>query len=306
MRHIVLIPISDLDLSKMYDKILAGGEHLHELESSLFIKLHDLLLSHYENRQIPIWGVPSGNKSVEANKWNKVKEDDVVLFYKDGSFVASAVVKVKFQSENIARLLWPEQVNVEPRQYLFTLDDFNALSTRSHELLVAIQRKAKMKILDFQILDTQAALDFLHVLGYMNSSEVIPKTQASFGSNAAQNRVIEKHAMAVAIEHLSSLGYTRIQDVGDFESFDLIAESSNKTLKVEVKGSTGPANNVILTKNEVILQKSAFPDNGLIIVSNIKLDDSNPLLASGGEIRFISPWLIDDGALKPISFDYKV
>ena len=123
MRQIVLIPVVDLDASNMYNEILSGGVNLLDLESSLFVKLHELLLQHHGNRRLPIWGLPSGNRSVEANKWNRTKEGDVVLFYKEESLVASAVIKVKFQSENIARLLWPEQVIDEPRQYLFTPED---------------------------------------------------------------------------------------------------------------------------------------------------------------------------------------
>jgi hypothetical protein len=306
MRQIVLIPVVDLDASNMYNEILSGGVNLLDLESSLFVKLHELLLQHHGNRRLPIWGLPSGNRSVEANKWNRTKEGDVVLFYKEESLVASAVIKVKFQSENIARLLWPEQVIDEPRQYLFTMDDFMLLNPSQSSLLGAILRKAKLKNLGFQILDNQVALEFLQELGYPNSTEKDSNSRASFGLSAAENKVIEKHAVALAIEYLSSLGYGKIQDVGDSESFDLIAETSLRTLKVEVKGSTGPANNVILTKNEVFLQKNSFPDNGLLIVSNIELTNSDSLSASGGEIRFISPWNIDDSALTPISYDYKV
>jgi hypothetical protein len=75
---------------------------------------------------------------------------------------------------------------------------------------------------------------------------------------------------------------------------------------VEVKGSTGSAKSVILTKNEVNFQIEAYPMNGLFIVSNIELIRGEQISAQGGDIKFISPWLIDENDLKPISFEYRV
>jgi hypothetical protein len=86
----------------------------------------------------------------------------------------------------------------------------------------------------------------------------------------------------------------------------LLATSDSRTLSVEVKGTTGPAKSVILTKNEVKYQKEAYPENALLIVYNIVLDDDDPKFASNGEIRFISPWFIEDSSLTAISYDYKV
>lgn len=54
--------------------------------------------------------------------------------------------------------------------------------------------------------------------------------------------------------------------------FDFLATKENQELSVEVKGSTGPLTAILLTKNEVHHQKTAFPNNMLVIVDSIELD----------------------------------
>jgi len=306
MRQVILIPLDKLDESNMYESIFNGGIKLGELESLLFVKLYDLLDVLYGKRDIPIWGVPSGNKSSEANKWNKINENDVAIFVREGIFVATAVTKMKFQSENIARRLWPNQTGLDSRQYLFTLDEFSELDVTKRESLGLIVRKRKLPLSEFQVLNNQLATDFLAELGLLEPKSL--ESGVRFGSrlSAAENKIIEKYSVSIAIDYLSSLGFTEIHDVGDTESFDLLATSDSRTLSVEVKGTTGPAKSVILTKNEVKYQKEAYPENALLIVYNIVLDDDDPKFASNGEIRFISPWFIEDSSLTAISYDYKV
>jgi hypothetical protein len=167
MRQVILIPLDKLDESNMYESIFNGGIKLGELESLLFVKLYDLLHVLYGKRDIPIWGVPSVNKSSEANKWNKINENDVAIFVREGIFVATAVTKMKFQSENIARRLWPNQTGLDSRQYLFTLDEFSELDVTKRESLGLIVRKRKLPLSEFQVLNNQLATDFLAELGFL-------------------------------------------------------------------------------------------------------------------------------------------
>jgi hypothetical protein len=306
MRQVVLIPLDGAVESSMYDSIVSGGTSLSELRSLFFVRLYDLLKNLYGDTNILMWGVPSGNKSSEANKWNKINENDLVLFSKNGLFVATAIAKIKFQSENLAQRLWPSQTGTESRQYLFTIDAFNELSEAKGAALNFIRNKRKLQLSDFQVLDNHLVQDFLNEMDLPGDLDSGTDSRAGFGLSAAENKVIEKHSVSIATAYLLGQGFSDVQDVGDTESFDLLASSSSRTLSVEVKGSTGPATHVILTKNEVIYQKNAFPENALLIVSNIVLHQTDPLTASGGEIRFISPWSIEDNSLTPISYDYKV
>jgi hypothetical protein len=146
----------------------------------------------------------------------------------------------------------------------------------------------------------------LKILGLdaFESSQIV--SSQGFGLTAAEKKIVELHAVKAAIAHLSTLGFTEIEDVGSVSSFDLLARGPGKQLSVEVKGSTGPANTVILTRNEVTYQREIYPLNGLFILSNIQLDRKLTPSASGGDVLFISPWLITESNLKPISFEYNI
>ena len=176
---------------------------------------------------------------------------------------------------------------------------------RRNRQLELIHRKANLKLGSFQLVDNKYSSELISALG-LETDTVLVTSHQGFGLTAAERRVIEKHAVKLAIEHLTILGYTEIEDVGDRESFDLRAFSPGKQIAVEVKGSTGAANTVILTKNEVWFQKEAYPLNGLFVVSNIQLTKGNEIFALGGDINFVSPWLIDESSLKAVSYEYQV
>ena len=306
MTKIVIIPVNSTDEISMFEKTVILGINSNSLQALLFIKLYELLQSIHGDGPFPIWGVASGEKSSEANKWNKVEDNDVVLFARSNKILGYAIVKTKFQSENVARELWPDLHTSEIRQYLFTLEKYVEIDDRSNRLLEPIVRRGKFQLDSFQLIDNQFSLELIKAIGLDEIEVASVSSGQGFGLTAAEKKVVELHAVKLAIEHLTMLGYTEIEDVGDKESFDLRALSSEKQINVEVKGSTGAASSVILTKNEVSFQKDAYPLNGLFVVSNIELTRGEKISAQGGDIQFISPWLIDESSLNAISYQYQI
>lgn len=122
---------------------------------------------------------------------------------------------------------------------------------------------------------------------------------------AAVNRAVELRAVDLATEHLEADGWT-VRDVGLVESYDLDCERDDKSLRVEVKGTTGAGQTVALTVNEVENARSAFPDVALAIVSGIQVEVTGnaEVIADGGELAFWHPWEIDAGELQPTVFRY--
>jgi hypothetical protein len=112
--------------------------------------------------------------------------------------------------------------------------------------------------------------------------------------------------MSLAIEHLSKLGYS-VEDTSRNKPYDLVARKDDEEVFVEVKGTTGNLGGILLTRNEVAHHKKFFPSNGLIVVSQIALSNTqaNPV-ASGGLLNAQLPWKIDDLQLEPICYSYTV
>jgi len=71
------------------------------------------------------------------------------------------------------------------------------------------------------------------------------------------------------------------------------------------EGSHRRASAVILTRNEVLAARADPEAATLAIVHGIMLDRSGAK-ATGGVLRIINPWELDDGALRPIAYRYQV
>jgi hypothetical protein len=148
-----------------------------------------------------------------------------------------------------------------------------------------------------EILDATSANDAITKPNSLNNGQ-------GFRLSAAERSAVELRAMHVAAEHFTNLGYS-IKDVSRHGSFDLLGTKENETLTIEVKGTTGSASAILLTKNEVVLHKHAYPNNALAVVHGITLhkDDSLPR-ATGGSLVLKCPWLLDDARLQALSYAY--
>lgn len=125
-----------------------------------------------------------------------------------------------------------------------------------------------------------------------------------FGSSAEFRAAVEKRAMKAATEHFERLGFV-VEDVSNVMPFDLRATRGAETLRVEVKGTTGPYGSVFLTRNEVDLARLEPASAVLFVLSGIRVEtDGDTVAAIGGEARVLMPWSVDDGELEPLQFRY--
>lgn len=122
----------------------------------------------------------------------------------------------------------------------------------------------------------------------------------------AHKKVIEDHAVEVAMKLLEKKGFTQIKDVGKNHSYDIAAKLNGIDFYIEVKGTISLGEKVVLTKNEVLLHRQEHPNNALIVVSQIELDRNEPPSASGGNVLYISPWQILDSDLEALGYDYSI
>lgn len=128
-----------------------------------------------------------------------------------------------------------------------------------------------------------------------------------YGLSSPEKQAVEKHAVSLAIKYFESAGWQNIQDVGANASYDLTMIGGGVVHIVEVKGTTGRGESVLLTKNEVSVHGAYHPNNALVVVSNIKLDrKTTPPTASGGNIKVVQPWKLEESKLTTLTFSYEV
>jgi hypothetical protein len=121
---------------------------------------------------------------------------------------------------------------------------------------------------------------------------------------AAQRVAVEVRAVHVASEHLRAQGYS-VVDVGATSSYDLDARRGQERLFVEVKGTTSPGEQIVLTRAEVQLHQREYPNTMLAVVSGISLDRGSDT-ASGGDLYVVRPWAVEDERLEPMAYRYDV
>jgi hypothetical protein len=133
-----------------------------------------------------------------------------------------------------------------------------------------------------------------------------PRRQSRFQLPQTHKKLVEEHAIGVAMEVLEKRGFKNIRNVGSTHSYDIAATLNGTHFYIEVKGTISLGEKIVLTKNEVLLHRQEHPNNALVLVSKISLDRNEPPSASGGEVLFISPWEIRDSDLEALGYDYKV
>lgn len=129
---------------------------------------------------------------------------------------------------------------------------------------------------------------------------MIPSSTQGFMLSAHSRKLIEMYAVDRAIKHFKDEGYA-VETHG--KPFDLLCEKNGMILYVEVKGTLGDANGLILTNNEVGLSQKNPSKFVLFVVSCIKVDNETEEL-SGGDVRVIHPWQPKEELLKVIAYTY--
>lgn len=122
------------------------------------------------------------------------------------------------------------------------------------------------------------------------------------GLSGAERRAVELHAMDLAKAHYAR-EWDAVQDVASSRCFDLECRTGERVLRVEVKGTTGSGESVLLTANEVAHARARAPHVALFVVSDIQLVRQPEPVASGGTVRIFDPWDIAECELRAVAFE---
>lgn len=123
--------------------------------------------------------------------------------------------------------------------------------------------------------------------------------------NATVRKAVELHAQGLVEDHFVAMGFD-VADVSGQCSFDLRCIRDGVELHIEVKGTIGGGDEVVLTRAEVEHARAHASKMVLAIVSGIELETRDDgLRPRGGQMRLIWPWIVDDGTLTSLQFKYR-
>ena len=165
---------------------------------------------------------------------------------------------------------------------------------------------AQNSILKLDTAKCQALLEGRLALPDRNLTDNKPDGQG-FGLSAAQRKVVEMRAMQVARQIYEQEGWM-VVDKSLSQPFDLLATKRNERRFIEVKGTTGNGDSVILTRNELKHARDNHLESVLIVVSGIIIGEAEGIWnANGGETKVhFFPWVILDSKLEATEFRYTI
>lgn len=116
-------------------------------------------------------------------------------------------------------------------------------------------------------------------------------------------KAIERYAVEWALRHFAELDF-KVEDVGAWASYDILALDDHGELHIEVKGSSGTSATVLLTDGEV-KHRDENAERVLVVVDEIKWErEGGRFTCSGGRARVWRGWEIDDANLVPTQYRY--
>ena len=120
-------------------------------------------------------------------------------------------------------------------------------------------------------------------------------------------KAVELRGMAVTRSWLEAEGW-QVTDTSATRPYDFEASRASERLFVEVKGTTGPGEEVNLTSAEVEHALGAGDVSALAVVRGIELDARDPVLptALGGQLELILPWRPAEADLRALTYTYRV
>jgi len=126
-----------------------------------------------------------------------------------------------------------------------------------------------------------------------------------YATDSVALKTVENHAMSAVRRKLEADNWIEIEDVSASESYDCRCHRPGEELRVEVKGTRGPDEIVIVTDNEVVHARSSGRV-AIAIVTDIDLNRVGGVpQPRGGNLHWHEPWDVDAGVLEPTQYRWR-
>jgi len=152
----------------------------------------------------------------------------------------------------------------------------------------------------------------IHGEAEANDSPTTEKKQAAMSEKQGRptdprvRKAVELRAMVIATELYRGNGYS-VEDVSGNHPYDLCCIRDRNEIHVEVKGTQGAGNTVVITRNELKHARDDSVRTDLIVVTEISITYvDGEAIASGGFANRIRDWVPADHDLDPIAYEYTV
>lgn len=206
----------------------------------------------------------------------------------------------------------PKETSVEVRSYVTTIKDFSQLSfppSVKNVKSCAASGDGISSQLSIIRLDEAKIRTLLEAVSPVPSSraETCSSAGQGFGLSPEERKAVELYAMGIARDLYEKDGW-KVIDTSDSRPYDLHASKDGEERYVEVKGTTGEGESIVLTRNEVDHVKENPNKSALVVVSDIRLAPAGEKwIASGGRVStHETRWTIDKSRLEATQYRYRI
>lgn len=126
--------------------------------------------------------------------------------------------------------------------------------------------------------------------------------------NSSKVRIaIEHYAMRLAEREMRNPGWETV-DASAYktQSYDLLMRKGSRSLKVEVKGTTGDGSRILITRGEVEEASTDPKQYAVVVISGIKVEGKRNPRCRGGSFHELRPFNPSSASLTPIAYRMKV
>ncbi|MBN1962539.1 MAG: DUF3883 domain-containing protein [Deltaproteobacteria bacterium] len=245
----------------------------------------------FSNMQPSAWGSAEENKAL-----GKLQDGDLVLAYQTDRNELVGVARVegfkgKLNNKNL--FLKPiEEIRVRVRPLKKAHQDVARIPALTQGPIQTI----------YDITDADAEL----LLAVARQNAERQYADQGYAVSSHERRAIENWSMQQARKYYESKCFN-VKDVHANKPFDLECQRGNKTIYVEVKGTRGSGETVLLTRCEVQHAQKHPRNSALFVVFNIQLKGRGKnVVGYGGRQVVFYPWCPKKSDLQPSQYTYRV
>jgi hypothetical protein len=136
----------------------------------------DLIMSHLTGPELiefqsnfstaaAVWGVTEGGRSVNRNKWSKLRPGDIALLYRDRRLFSRGRIAMCTHNSALARQLWGVDAEGRPWEYIYFLDDLQEIDIPVERFNRVMDYEPNNVVQGFNVYEGQDAEKLLGLLG---------------------------------------------------------------------------------------------------------------------------------------------
>lgn len=155
MSNIILQPLASTLAQKHFERTIKSCVDIDMFAEFISGEQLKVLKEFYPSGKMQIWGIKGGANDVNIRKWDRIKKDDIVLFSGHGKIFAYAKITYKFESNELAEVLWQVDENGQKWKLIYFIKNLKPLNVPYAEFNEIVGYAPSNVIQGFNVLCTQ-------------------------------------------------------------------------------------------------------------------------------------------------------